>query len=269
MLSNSPISNEQILRYAPSVFATQPSTKQSSRYAFIPTINVVKAMRAAKWDVVMASESKTRDDLRRGYVKHMLRFRSQNSAMATVGDSLLEVVLINSHDGSSQYSLQAGVFRLVCSNGMVVADSLLDAIKVRHTGNVIDAVIEGSSRILENAPIVGETIQQWKAITLNAGEQMALAEATHVLRFPDGSAIQPRQLLQPRRHNDNGNDLWSTFNRLQESSLRGGNRAFDQAADEGRGRNVRSREVKNISGSVNLNKALWTLAEQMAVLKAA
>src|ERR1700731_5292278 len=108
---------------------------------------------------------------------------SMPSRLTAVGDSLLEVVLINSHDGSSQYSLQAGVFRLVCSNGMVVADSLLDAIKIRHTGNVIDMVIDGSSRILENAPIVNETIQAWKQIELKSTEQLILAGAAHSLRF--------------------------------------------------------------------------------------
>jgi hypothetical protein len=268
MLTNG-LSNNEIQRYAPSVFAQAPSSKQSERYAFIPTINVVEAMRAANWSVVKASESRTRDELRKGYTKHMLRFRANDSRLTAVGDSLLEVVLINSHDGSSQYSLQAGVFRLVCSNGMVVADSLLDAIKIRHTGNVIDMVIDGSSRILENAPIVNETIQAWKQIDLKPTEQLILANAARTLRFDESSPITAAQLLNPRRHADNGSDLWSAFNRIQEHVIKGGDRARDYAADNGRGRNVRSREVKSISGNVNLNKAVWTLAAQMAKLKAA
>jgi hypothetical protein len=269
MLSRQPMSNDEIQHYAPSVFAGQPSARQSERYAFIPTINVVEAMRAANWAVVQASQSSTRDELRKGYTKHMLRFRANDGRLTAVGDSLLEVVLINSHDGSSQYSLQAGVFRLVCSNGMVVADSLLDAIKIRHTGNVIDMVIDGSSRILENAPIVNETIQQWKQIELKSAEQLILANAAHSLRFDETSPITPAQLLQPKRYADNGSDLWSTFNRIQEHVIKGGDRARDYTADNGRGRNVRSREVKSISGNVNLNKAVWTLAAEMAAIKAA
>jgi Domain of unknown function (DUF932) len=263
------LSNDEIQRYAPSVFAGQASARQSERYAFIPTINVVEAMRAANWSVVKASQSSTRDEARKGFTKHMLRFRANDTRLTAVGDSLLEVVLINSHDGSSQYSLQAGVFRLVCSNGMVIADSLIDAIKVRHTGNVIDMVIDGSARILENTPKVQDVISTWKQITLSTPEQRLLAESAHSLRFDEGSAIRPEQLLNPRRRDDAGSDLWSTFNRIQEHTIKGGDRAYDRNADNGRGRRVRSREVKNISGNVSLNKALWSLAEKMAELKAA
>src|ERR1700730_3783397 len=102
---NQPMTNDEIQRYAPSVFAGQASARQSERYAFIPTINVVEAMRAANWSVVKASESRTRAEQGKGYTKHMLRFRANDSRLTAVGDSLLEVVLINSHDGSSQYSL--------------------------------------------------------------------------------------------------------------------------------------------------------------------
>jgi hypothetical protein len=99
---------------------------------------------------------------------------------------------------------------------MVVADSLLNAIKIRHTGNVIDMVIDGSSRILENAPIVNDTIQQWKQIALEPTEQLILANAAHSLRFDESSPITPAHLLNPRRRDDAGSDLWSTFNRIQE-----------------------------------------------------
>jgi uncharacterized protein DUF932 len=226
-------------------------------------------MRAANWSVVKASQSSTRDEARKGFTKHMLRFRANDTRLTAVGDSLLEVVLINSHDGSSQYSLQAGVFRLVCSNGMVIADSLIDAIKIRHTGNVIEMVIDGSARILENTPKVQDVISTWKQITLSTPEQRLLAESAHSLRFDENSAIRPEQLLNPRRRDDAGSDLWSTFNRIQEHTIKGGDRAYDRNADSGRGRRVRSREVKNISGNVSVNKALWSLAEKMAELKAA
>ena len=263
--------NEQIQRVAPSVFAGQAASRTSDRYAFIPTINIVDKMRDNGWFVTHASESRTKQEDRKGFVKHMLRFSPTDERISHLGDSRLEVVLINSHDGSSQYSLQAGVFRLVCSNGMVVADSLLEAIKVRHTGNVIDNVLSGSERILENAPIINQTIQDWQTIELTQDEQGVFAQAAHALRFPEGSLITPKQMLQSRRPDDNGNSLWNVFNRVQEHSIKGGDRSpyisrFERNANPDL-RRVRSREVKNISGNVNLNKALWQLAEGMAALK--
>jgi hypothetical protein len=269
------LSDEHIRRFAPSVFAQSASTKQSDRYAFIPTINVIEGMRANNWDVVKASESRTRDILQRGYTKHMVRFTPRESNMTMVGDSRIEVVLINSHNGSSQYVLMSGIFVLVCSNGLVIADGEVDAIKVRHTGNAIEQVIDGSNRILQNAPRVNETIKEWKQIPLTVPEQNILARAAHSYRFDQDSPIKPEQLLAPKRYADNGSDLWSTFNRIQEHTVRGNDRArtADTRDERGRliqrGRMVRSREVKSISDNVKLNQALWQMAEDMAKLKRA
>src|ERR1019366_7313859 len=110
------LSTQQIQRYAPSAFAEQPYHAQSSRYAFIPTISIIDGMRQAGFLPVMASQSRTRIADKQGFTKHMIRFRSANSlqagASAIVGDSILEAVLINSHDGTSAYKLMCGVFRL-------------------------------------------------------------------------------------------------------------------------------------------------------------
>jgi len=78
------------------------------------------------------------------------------------------------------------------------------------------------------------------------------------------------QLLAPRRSEDNGNDLWRTFNRIQENALRGGMKARNATDEMGRrGRRVSTREVKGIDQDVKLNRALWQLAERMAELKQA
>lgn len=267
------LSNEQIQRIAPSAFAVTPYHAQSSRYAFIPTVNVIDGMRNAGFLPVMAGQSRTRIEDKREFTKHIIRFRAAGSLAqrAIVGDSVLEAVLINSHDGTSAYKLMCGIFRFVCSNGMVVADSLLESINIRHTGNVIREVVEGSQRILENGPRVMDTVQNWKAITLSQPEQKLLAEGAHALRFEereDGKPqVSPDMLLRVRRRDDNAADLWSTFNRVQENTLRG-TKGYTLDANNRHVR-VSSRAVKGIDGCVKLNRALWTLAEKMAELKAA
>ena len=252
----------------------QPYHAQSSRYAFIPTSKVIEGMRAAGFAPVSAIQSRARLQDKKEFTKHMIRFRPYNALQqaAVVGDSVLEAVLVNSHDGSSAYKLMCGVYRFVCSNGMVVADSLLEAIHIRHTGNVIREVIDGSSRILEQAPVVLDTINRWKTLTLKPAEQELFARGAHMLRFERDeetdeakTKIQPRDLLSARRRDDSGADLWSTFNRVQENSIRG----VKTWANTGtRIERVSSRAVKGIDGDVKLNRALWTLAEKMAELKA-
>lgn len=265
------ITNEQLQRYVPSAFAATPYHAQSARYAFIPTSAVIEGMRSAGFLPVMASQSRTRIADKKDFTKHMIRFRPVTSlqSSAVVGDSVLETVLINSHDGTSAYKLMCGVFRFVCSNGMVVADSLLESIHIRHTGNVIEEVIEGSNRILESAPRVMDTISQWKTIELAPVEQKLLAETAHSLRFPaseEGESpaeehnVTPDMLLRVRRNDDVAPDLWHTFNRIQENTLKGVRQYVNH-------RRVTSRAVKGIDGDVKLNRALWSLAEKMAELK--
>lgn len=263
------LSTAQLQQYVPSAFAASPYHAQSTRYAFIPTSTVIEGMRAAGLFPVQATQSRTRIADKREFTKHMIRFRPAGSlaAAAIVGDSVIEAVLINSHDGTSAYKLMCGVFRFVCSNGMVVADSMLESINIRHTGNVVEEVIKGSQRILQSAPKVIDTIAAWKTITLAPAEQKLLAETAHSLRFPVDEEIgkahtevTPELLLQPRRSEDNHSDLWHTFNRIQENATKGV-RTWQNH------HRVSSRAVKGIDGDVRLNRALWMLAERMAELK--
>ncbi len=260
------LSNEQIQRYAPSAFAGQAFHAQSSRYAFVPTSAVIDGMRNAGFFPVKATQSRSRIEGKQMFTKHMIRFRSTDANITKVGDSALEFVLVNSHDGTSAYDLSMGMFRLACLNGLMVAESLCEAIHIRHTGNIIDRVIESTTSLLQNAPRVSDTVSQWRNIQLTEPEQRILAEEAHSLRFDtlEGTP-NPEKLLTVRRSADNGSDLWSTFNRIQENVVRGGLRTIDP---ETRRRN-RTREVKGIDHNIKLNRALWSLAEKMASLKAA
>lgn len=89
------------------------------------------------------------------------------------------------------------------------------------------------------------------------------------------TTVAPRALLKARRDADEGSDLWTTFNRVQENAIRGGlddhrPARFDQERQrQVPARSLRTRPVKSIDGDVKLNKALWTLAEELAKAKAA
>jgi hypothetical protein len=99
------------------------------------------------------------------------------------------------------------------------------------------------------------------------------AEAAHTVRFADSEGtvdtpITASMLLTPRRRDDAGNNLWETFNRVQENAVKGGLRArAERKLGQRFGRMVRTREVKGIDQDVKLNRALWQLAEKMAELK--
>lgn len=272
---------EQIRPIVPSLFATTAHESRSQRYVPIPSIDVVTQLIDKGFQPVEARQSLTRDTSKRDFAKHMIRFRSdidlhdRNRVGRAVGDVSFEIILRNASDGSAMYEFMAGLFRLACLNGMVLPDKLIESVKVRHSGDrerVLGEVVEGAYTVLDQSAKAIEAPKKWGAIELSGDERSALAEAAHVLRFGDAEGntstpIEPRQLLIPRRPDDVGNDLWRTFNTLQENSIRGGISAIGRDR-QNRPRRSTTREVRGIDGDIKLNKGLWLLADRMAELKA-
>lgn len=254
------LSDDQIMTVAPSIFAEAKHASRSDRYTCIPTIDVLRGLKKEGFSPFMVCQTRTRDDDKRGSAKHMIRLRHADQINAS---EAREVVLLNSHDGSSSYQMLAGVFRFVCSNGMVCGDVQND-IRIRHTGNVIDNVIEGAFRVVEDFELVEGQMNGMKALTLNTGEQSAFARAALALKYDTEltpAPITEAQLLQPKRAADRGGDLWTTFNRVQENVMRGGLRGRGAT-----GQRVTTREVTGIDQNIKLNRALWVLAEEMRKL---
>ena len=267
------MSNDQIRAAAPSVFATSPWVGVSDKYAFIPTIDMVEAMRSNGFEVAKAYQSMTRIAGKQPFAKHMLRFRRTQDmeAQAIVGAEVPEIIMVNSHDLTSVAKLMAGMFRFVCGNGMVVPSASFGEISVRHSGRATtDMVIDGAIRIVEEVPAIMENINVMKSIQLTRNEQVAFASAANQLRYPDDekgnstSPIDSLGLLRLHRYDDKKSDLWTTFNTVQENVIKGGVRGLGST-----GRRMTTRPIKSVNEDIRLNKALWTLAESMAALKAA
>lgn len=265
--NNEPLSNEQLQAMAPSAFAIQPYEKQSDRYTFIPTSVVIDGMRNAGFQPMSAQQSRTRIEGKKNFTKHMIRFRPSDQTVAVVGDSAVEIILINAHDGSSRYDLSCGVFRLACLNGMMVSDGLVESTRIRHTGDILDAVISATEGIIAQAPKIIEAVREWKGIELSQPEQMILAQSAYNLRFEEANLFPVEKLLQTRRYADTSNDLYTVFNRVQENVIKGGLKHSVRNEETGRIRRARTREVVGIDQNSKLNRELWAIATKMAELK--
>lgn len=268
---NRVLTEDEMRKIAPSIFAVTAHESRSERFRPIPTIECVRALMAEGFMPMHVRQSTTRDASKREFTKHLIRFRRLDDiSKYQVGDTIAETILKNANDGSSAYLLLAGLFRITCLNGMYVKSSTLDELKVRHSGDVQSKVIEGTFRVINESVRALEAPRVWSQINLNREQQHAFAEAAHVLRFadPEGNVqtpIQPAQLLIPRRYEDNKPDVWHSFQRIQENSLKGGLSAMGRDAN-GRPRRSTTREIGGIDQDVRLNKALWVLAERMAGL---
>jgi len=258
--SNSPLSNDQIARYAPSVLATEAHSSRGERYRFIPTIDVLDGLRAEGFQPFEVRQTRVRDQSRREFTKHMVRLR-HISEVGTQREEAGEIILLNSHDGTSSYQLLAGFFRMVCSNGLI-AGNVCEDVRIRHSGNVVHDVIEGATRVLDHLQLAEDRIETYKSIELKPEEQLLLANSALQLRWDDQAPVTAQGVLQARRWEDRKGDLWTTFNRIQENLVRGG-----VSGRGATGRRMTTREVAGVNENVKLNRALWSLADGMAQLK--
>jgi hypothetical protein len=263
--SATPLEEDEMRRVAPSIFAECKHASRSERYTYIPTIQVLRGLRQEGFQPFMVAQGKSRVEGKADFTKHMIRMRHAGQVGGKAEAN--EIILINSHDGASSYQMLAGVFRFVCCNGMVVGDVAND-IRIPHKGNIQDEVIEGAFRVLDDFEAVDASKDGMKALTLRVEEQRAFATAALALRYGERSdglppaPITADQLIEARRPEDLGHSLWTTFQRVQENALRGG-----QHGRSTQGRRMQTRPVGNIDRSVSLNRALWVLAEEMRRLK--
>jgi hypothetical protein len=283
-----PLSEDELRRLVPSAFATHPHYSRTAKYVAIPTIEVLQALFKLGYVPYQATQSHSRTADKQGFTKHMIRLGHKDAIQnLKVGDSIAQACLTNSYDGSTPYELDAGLHVLLCANGLMAGGEGFERVKVYHKGDVVDDVVDGTYRVLGQANKALNRSKEWIQLQLTDGEQKAFAESAHQLRFADGEGkittpIVPDQLLHARRPAD-GNltdgsyrlrgpygfaktDLWTTFNVVQENAIKGGLRGRTR---DTRGRRITTRGVNGIDQDVRLNRALWTLAERMAELKAA
>ncbi|MCO4161517.1 DUF932 domain-containing protein [Citrobacter amalonaticus] len=250
-----PLTHDELMQHTPSVFGEEKHASRSERYTYIPTITLLESLQREGFQPFFACQTRVRDQSRREHTKHMLRLRR---AGQITGQQVPEIILLNSHDGSSSYQMLPGLFRSVCCNGLVCGTSLGE-VRVPHKGDVVEKVIEGAYEVLGVFDRVEEKRDAMQSLLLPPPAQQALAKAALTYRF--GEEHQPvteSQVLSARRWQDEQNDLWSVFNRLQENLSKGG-----LSGRSAQGKRSRTRAVNGIDGDIKLNRALWVMAEEL------
>jgi len=261
--SNTPIPLDVLRMNVPSIFAEEKHHSRSDRYTYVPTSEIVEGLDKEGFQPFFACQARVRSENedRADYAKHMIRFRHASTINSDVAN---EIILVNSHDGSTSYQMMAGAFRFVCQNGLICGD-LVEDIRVRHSGNIVDNVIEGAYSILDQFGNVESSKEGMKSLVLRPEEKRIFANAALTLKYEGEAPIAPDALLNANRREDRDDrSLWGTFNTVQENLVRGG-----QLGRSANNRRTRTRAVNGIGQNVQLNRALWTLAEEMKKLKAA
>ena len=270
-MSAAPLNTDALRERIPSIFAEDKHTSRSARYEYIPTASILERLASEDFHPYAAMQGGSRDDAKKGYTKHLVRLRHASQITPTMDDPTVpEIILLNSHDGTSSYRMMGGLFRLVCANGLVLADGALQEIRVKHTGKDIpNQVLDGCIEIMEALPKSAPTIESMRALNLSPAEQTIFARAALTVRYPDADApITAEQVIRPNRREDAAPNLWTTLNTVQENIVRGGVR-YIRRDDHGRRTAIAStRPINGIDQNTAVNRALWQLAEEMKALKA-
>ena len=259
------LTKANIMSKAPSVFATKASDEVSKHYTHIPTERVIDDMEVLGWKPIEAKEVKARKDSTKGFQKHLLVFRNDDVVInGDDGDTVFpQIMLTNSHDGKNSFKFQAGLYRMVCSNGLVIADEEFEDVKMRHMGYTFEDLQILIKDMVGRLPLTVESMNKMKATEMAEETIIAFAKDAINCRFTKKEMnrieVDLGELTNPVRKEDYGTDLWSVFNVVQEKIVTGD---FEYRAG---GKSRKAREIRNFKQDMKINKELFSVALEYAV----
>lgn len=262
--NNQKLNESQIRQIAPSVYTENAAHGTSEKYTHIPTHRVVNDMELLGWDVIDAKEIKARRNV--GFQKHLLVFRNPEIVInGADGDTVYpQILLTNSHDGKNAFTFTAGLFRMICENGLVISTQEFENVKIRHMGYDFNELQNTINTMVEKLPLTVESMNKFKQTQLDQEQVLDFAKRALEVRFGDieDMNFDLDELITPTRVEDKGDDLWSVFNVVQEKLVHG---MFNYKY----GTKVRkARKIKNFRQDMDLNSKLYNLANEYVLQEA-
>ena len=258
------LTKANIMSMAPSVFAESPSDEVSKHYTHIPTERVIDDMEVLGWKPIEAKQVAARTKHTKGFQKHLLVFRNDDVVInGEDGDTVYpQIMLTNSHDGKNAFQFQAGLYRMICSNGLVIADEQFESVKMRHMGYSFEDLQDMIKEMVGKLPLTVESMNKMKAIEMAEDQILAFAKDALNARFTKKEMnrieVDLKELTTPTRKEDKGSDLWSVFNVVQEKLIEGD---FQYRAG---GKVRQARVIKNFKQDMKINKKLFNVALEYA-----
>lgn len=244
------------------VQAKMPAPNVSTRYHFVSTQKIIAEMQKLDFMPVSYLEKRTVSANRRGFQKHIVRLRRSEQELR-VRDSVAELVVVNSHDGSAALSLSAGIYRLVCSNGLMASVATVPEVRIVHREYSEARLQTGVETIARALPLLEQKAELWGGVTLARNTIHEFAECAVALRWPDVGKrpyVEYEHLAAPMRVEDADDSLWSVYNRIQEKLIHGG---FEATFARRKNTSI-ARPVTGLDRIIEINRNLWDLAAEFA-----
>ena len=259
---------------APSVFTTNGSKSTSDKYTHIPTDRVIRDLEVLGWKVADVKEVAARKEDNKGFQKHLVVFRNEDVVITgNDGDTVYpQILLTNSHDGKNSFKFQAGLFRMICENGLVIADETFEDYSIRHMGYDFEALQGVIKDMISNLDLTVESMNKMKQIELDEFQQLELAKKLLDIRLEGTGNKHELQAIKDinisQREEDNGSDLWSVFNRQQENIIEGNFKYYNEKRYSNMVPNLhfvarQARPIKNFKQDMAVNKKMFAAALEL------
>jgi len=268
---NNELSKDEIFKICPVAFEITPTNPDvSDKYLFVNTETIINDLRKLGWIPVSAAQRKNRGKSTI-FSKHMISF--QNPDLIIRGkdgdDAYPRIILTNSHDGLQSFRFSVGIFRMVCSNGLVVADEKFSEFKIKHKGYTFSELREVVAETIKDLPKRVDVMNKMRGKQLSESEKQSLALNAMLVRAgirPGSEKANEYQydletledILEPKRKQDKGEDLWTVFNVVQEKIIKGD---FHAALKGAKVRKVRP--IQSFEKDLEVNKELFKLATSL------
>lgn len=261
---------EEVGKFAPAAIVDHKSPAGlSDRYSFVSTVELLEAFNKLGWSPAYARQNGSGQ-----FSRHMIRLTNPDLGYMDLESDKVkpQIILDNSHNGISPAQIHMGLFRLVCTNGLVVAmPGMYNAVKLRHVGIDMNELKQLMEVVANQYNVIGNHISDMQNVKLNQDQREEFVVKAIAAREPmvfikdDGTIdmkkattlIKPAQILDPLRGEDKREDLWTTFNIVQERLVKG---EFDRQTVNGR--RTTPRTINSATRNINFNKMLWTIAEE-------
>lgn len=271
-LATSFLSMEDIKRMCPMALHTMPTNPNvSDKYIQANTMTVVEDLAKLGWFPVQAKQCRAKKNSSGIRSFHMISFQNPEVKILKtdndgnkVVDAYPRIILTNSHDGFNSFKFMVGLFRLVCSNGLVLCDNQMVNMSIRHINYDFEELRKIVMKSIEQVPEIVATMNKMQSIVPTDEQKIEIA--TEVMKIRKGIDENEKMeldteviedILKPIREEDKKQDLWTIFNVCQEKLIKGGF-SFGSAVQKMR----KQRAITSIKKDLDYNQRLWMTASR-------
>lgn len=252
------LSVKELKSLVPAAFSKKAAPSTSSKYKFVSTEGPIKLLQSLGFHAVEARQINLRDgDI--SFQKHCITFVNPDYVVKNTKGQVQEIIqvhVVNSHNGTCHLKLDISLYRLVCTNGMLGLGNNFANLDLKHM-SFDPAELEGKMiKIIESIPALEKAVRQMKSklITKELQKKLALEMVNSYYDKEKAEKVDLDKLLTPLRPEDKIPSVWNIFNIVQEKLINGGEFSINA------GKKLRG--YKNLDNQMALNESIFAAAEK-------